>query len=394
MENDKYSNGWLSTLFFMSAYLPLLVVSFFNTTMYRDLMPSALTKGVIFYAFLILFFKFLLLDKHTFKEYTIYVIIELLVLISYMQAGSNTFFVFITILLLSSDIDEDTIVRGYLLTSLLLLLFTFFSTKMGWIEDLVYTRGTLLRHSFGVIYTTDFAAHVFYICCAYVFLRFKHYSVYDMLLLIFVASLVYRWTDARLNTVMIILLAITSFTTKKGYVNWIIKKLWLLVPIPALMFSYVTTAFFNSNSKLLTLLNSLFSGRLSIVQEILNLYGIKAFGQKVIENGWGGSGFNLMTAITPYSYIDAAYMKMLIVYGLIPTLMFLFGLTTMIKEISSKKLILIVGLILISGLIEEHLFDIAYNPFFIILVSEYFKEIRVPKKLLFNGCVIQNIDEG
>lgn len=113
----------------------------------------------------------------------------------------------------------------------------------------------------------------------------------------------------------------------------------------------------------------------------------------VIENGWGGSGFNLITAITPYSYIDAAYMKMLIVYGLIPTIMLIFFLTVTLKKISSKKIILIIGLILISGLIEEHLYDIAYNPFFIVLISEYFKKNRVSKKISFNRYAVQNISE-
>lgn len=281
MKNSKYGNVFFGTLLFMSAYLPLLIVSFLNSTMYRDLLNPGITKGVILYAFLVLFLKFYLLDKHTPKEYMLYGIIELVVFVSYVQAESNTLFVFITILLFSIDVDEDVLVKGYLTTTLLLLLFTFFSTKMGWIEDLVYTRGTLLRHSFGAIYTTDFAAHVFYICCAYVFLRFKHYKLYDVLLLFFVASLVYRWTDARLNTIMIILLAVTSFIVKKEYVSWFIKRIWLLIPIPALVFSYVTTTFFNSNSHLLTLLNNLFSGRLSIVQGILNQYGIKVFGQKV-----------------------------------------------------------------------------------------------------------------
>ncbi|MCV3556058.1 hypothetical protein [Pediococcus ethanolidurans] len=81
-------------------------------------------------------------------------------------------------------------------------------------------------------------------------------------------------------------MAVTSFIVKKEYGSWFIKRIWLLIPIPALVFSYVTTTFFNSNSNLLTLLNNLFSGRLSIVQGILNQYGIKVFGQKVIENGW------------------------------------------------------------------------------------------------------------
>ncbi|MCV3556059.1 hypothetical protein [Pediococcus ethanolidurans] len=107
----------------------------------------------------------------------------------------------------------------------------------------------------------------------------------------------------------------------------------------------------------------------------------------------GGSGFNLITAITPYSYIDAAYMKMLIVYGLIPTIMLIFFLTATLKKISSKKIILIIGLILISGLIEEHLYDIAYNPFFIVLISEYFKKIRVSKKISFNRYAVQNISK-
>lgn len=373
MKNNEKSNFDLSNLLFLIAYIPLLVASSLFTSMYNQIIPNSYMNLVVGASMGILLFKVLFVDKNTLFEYFMFAGIGITFFISSLGSGSRQLLIFMVVCLMAKKANNNAVIRTYLVVSISILLFVYFSTKIGKIPDLMYTRNLIVRHSYGIIYPTDFAAHVFYICCAYAFLRFEKFNIKDVLFLVFIALILYRQTDARMNAGMIIVLAVVIWLGKKERINYIATKIWL-VPLLSFFFTYFSTKYYNSNSLFFSFLNKFFSGRLGIVQNIMDEYGLKMFGQKVIEHGWGGNGFYLNTNIFKYTYIDSAYMRLWIIYGVLVTFLFIFIFSYLLKIVKNTKLVLTIALILITGIIEQHFIDIAYNPFFIILVSEYFKK--------------------
>lgn len=90
--------------------------------------------------------------------------------------------------------------------------------------------------------------------------------------------------------------------------------------------------------------------------------------------GGGGNGINLITSINQYSYIDSVYLRLLIIFGIVPTVIFLCFTTLAMKYERDIVLLLILTLIFITGIIEQHFIDIAYNPFFMLMITDYFRE--------------------
>ncbi|MCT3025555.1 hypothetical protein [Pediococcus pentosaceus] len=373
MKNNLESNFDLGNLLFLIAYAPLLAMSSLFTSMYNQIIPNVYMNLILGISMGIFLLKTLVIDKNSPMEYFLFAGIGIVLLISTLRSGDKQLLILIAVCLMAKKINNNAIIRTYLIVSIAVLLFVYISTKIGKIPDLMYTRDLIIRHSYGIIYPTDFAAHVFYICCAYSFLRFEKYNIKDVLFLILTASILYRQTDARLNAGMIVALAMIIWIGKNGKINSIATKVWL-VPALSFCFTYFSIKYYNSSSLFFNFLNKFFSGRLGIVQNIMNEYGLKVFGQKIIEHGWGGSGFYLNTNIFKYTYIDSTYMRLLIIYGILITFLFIVFISYLLKVNKNIKLILIIGLILLSGIIEQHFIDIAYNPFFIILVSDYFKK--------------------
>ncbi|KRN94729.1 hypothetical protein [Pediococcus stilesii] len=380
MDLNEKKESTLSNLLFLVAYTIVIFISSLTTTLYAHIIPAPYVSSILIVGISILFCKFIFTDKHSFFEYTLYLFIGIILLISMIKSESKQLIVVAIFMLMSKNVKSRPLLKIYLIVSLLVLLFSYFSTKMGWIMDLTYTRNMIERHSYGIVYPTDFASHIFYVCCAYVFLRFKKFNLFDVIFLLVTALLVYRQTDARLNFGMILLLIVVGLLGKKEKLDFLNTVAWL-VPIFSFLFTYLASRFYNPTSFIFDLLNKLFSGRLGIVQEILNESGVKFWGQKIIEHGWGGSGFYLNTNIYEYSYIDSAFMRLLIIYGLMACLLFLLIIIFFLYKSKNSRTILIVILILLSGIVEQHFIDIAYNPFFILLASEYFN-----KKGLLQAC--------
>lgn len=373
MKKNLKLNFDIGNLLFLIAYVPLLVVSSLFTSMYNQIIPNIYMNLIIIISIVILLFKVLVVDKNTPVEYFIFLGLGIVLLISALDSGNKQLLVFLMVCLMAKKINNNAVIRTYLIVSVIVLLFVYFSTKIGKIPDLMYTRNLIVRHSYGIIYPTDFAAHIFYVCCAYSFLRFEKYNIKDALFLIFIALILYRQTDARLNAGMIVVLAIFTWIGKKKNGNILLTKTWI-IPITSFFLTFFSIKYYSSASLFFSFLNKFFSGRLGIVQNVMEEYGLRMFGQKVIEHGWGGSGFYLNTNIFNYTYIDSAYMRLLIIYGVFVTALFLLIITLFLKKSDNVKLLLIITLILISGIIEQHFIDIAYNPFFIVLVSDYFKK--------------------
>ena len=113
------------------------------------------------------------------------------------------------------------IIRLYLIVGTISLIGIFLAAELRIIPNLVFVRDTtnVVRHSFGIIYSTDFAAHVLYLVLAHCYLRFDRLRGYHYFSYLIVAIFVWQTTDARLDALAIVLLVPVVWLGKRTAMN-------------------------------------------------------------------------------------------------------------------------------------------------------------------------------
>jgi len=371
-------DGWL----FIFGYVLVLVTGIVNSSAFNELLPTdAMNKMVVAFA-LGLFILKVLLNEYRIKELGLYIGILVILVLSWRQSQSTSLVSMFIFMISSRNVDGRLINKIYLFISAGLMILIIFSALKGLIPNYVYFRDGLSRASLGIIYPTDFAAHVFYILASLAYLRKDKFNWKDFLFMVGISYWVYLQTNARLNFICSLLLAIGMYLAKWDRKNRLQKITWLAPIIGATLMIFLTYIY-NPGSQFLNLLNQLLSGRFSIVNEVIHEYGIHAFGSNVLQNGLGGpSGLNFNTLFSKYVFIDSSYLRLLLMYGVVSLIVTIVIISKMVKKTTDRYLLVILLVIFISGAIENHMLELAYNPFFLILFTECFK-----RKNLTQGSV-------
>lgn len=324
-----------------------------------------------------------LTKKYAIQEFIFILLALIVVIISWQKADNNILLVAVVPILFCRGIDGQALNKLYLFIGCALMLIIVAAAIKGIISNYQYSRGTSIRNSFGIVYPTDFASHIFYLICSYIYLRKEKYGLKDVLMLMAISWFVFTKTDARLNFACTMLVIVLMFFAKNQRIKHLSRYVYLM-PSILLVSIYSLTKFFDPGSKNFLLLNNLLSNRLSIVNSMMSEYPLTAFGNKILQNGFGGAfGQNFDSNLNTYLYIDSSYLRLMMMFGILTTILLIWGLTWALKKVPDQEFLLIIAVILISGLVEQHMIEIAYNPFFIILATLYFKTRSAEK--LKNG---------
>ncbi|WP_225424337.1 polysaccharide biosynthesis protein [Lactiplantibacillus modestisalitolerans] len=273
-------------------------------------------------------------------------------------------------------VDFCKIVRVYLVIVGGILLVAFVAAELGWIQNITFHTTDGLRQSFGVVYTTDFAAHLFYLSCAYLYLRARRFRLVHLILPLLALGVIYAFTKTMTDTlVMIVLLFLyviyiyrRQLVAVKAFMVGL-RYNFLTMPIVAGGILWLSTIF-NYQDRGLLKLNDLLSTRLALGNNALLAYGVKLFGQAPIPvNGWGGDRVNTfkngMGAVT-YFFIDSSYLNMLIAYGLVLTLVVVCGTSWFAYHRGQQHdylLPVMLAVIALSSAFDQHLLEMTYNVF-------------------------------
>lgn len=341
---------------------------------------------------LLLLFKILFFDRYTIKMFIIVASMFIISIIVVLSSGYSWPFLWILIIVAAKDIPFRKILQVYLLMNITIMGLAFIASMLGIIENLAYTNEEWdnLRYSFGCVYTTDFAAHIFFmlLIAFYLYqdrLRWYHYAGTCA-----AAGFIYYYCYAKLDTICIILLVlffgyyhvlqwqskkeraivpsingskynIFVFKRTKVCLKW--KKVWMRIalismPVLAVLMYYLSNSYSEKNEFLETI-NETITGRLALGKRGLDDYGISLFGQDVPMVGFGGS----TTIEEEYFFIDSSYLNILLTYGLLFLIMVftIYG-TICYKYKEDTVLMLAIVLLAISSFIDHHMIEEAYNP--------------------------------
>lgn len=359
------------------------VVAFLQTTTFLDYFGRNTLHDISYIGLAIILFKIFFIDNQKLSLFILNIVVLGLLVFTWRTSGEFTMLPMGILILGARNVNFRSIVKLYFGIGVIILLLTACSSLIGVIKNLVYHRGvtSVVRQSFGIIYPTDFAAHVFYLVLAYSYLKFKKLGWKSYLIFILIAWLLIKFCDARLSAYALIILIPVLIIGRLAYKGWSAPKLiadfYWTVPVILGYITFYLAYFYNSSNHIFWKINDLLSGRLKYSHEALQKYPVNIIGQHMLEHGWGGTKGMQMADKNPnnYFFVDSSYIRMTILYGIIVALLVLI-IMTIISHRSvihiEYALASIMVMIAISSVVEQRLYDAAYNPFLIALLANVY----------------------
>lgn len=293
-------------------------------------------------------------------------------------------FILFSLIVGAKDIPFRKIVKTHFVITLCFCLINMIGSEMGLTdvpnlenaerESLLF-GDFVIRKSYGYIFATDFANHVFFILLDYWLLKNGRLRMMEFLSYIVVACFVLVNTDTRLSFGCILLLLLSSV-----FVNHLIKHesrvgrlfcLFLVFSIPFLFFIslYATLSFDISNISWFVA-DEVLSHRLSLGNDAIQNYGIPLLGQTVFFNGWGTEGVDS----SDYDYVDSSYVQYLIKWGIILMTLLIISFYNISKNAYKRKdysLIIAISVAGIVGAISQFLFYLGYCVLLVALCASH-----------------------
>lgn len=269
------------------------------------------------------------------------------------------------------------ILKVYLGITAAALLFTALLAVGGVIENLVYIqpeRNNLPRISFGSIYPTDFAAHVCFLAICYAWIRIRKLRYPEIAGILGAGVFCLVFCGARTTAVLLTCLSVFLAAYKRWGDALLNKqmRMFCCVSMPLLgIATILATALYDPKCRILRMADRLLNNRLSQGKEGMNRYPATILGQEVPMTGFGGR-LRLEKGET-YFFLDSSYINILLQYGIAVLLLvffvFTFSAFRMKREGMYAELILL-ALVALGSVMEHHLIEIAYHPFWLLLLAD------------------------
>ena len=358
-------------LFFSAYILYLFLKIFFSDSTYGNLVPSYF-KSVLLYASYFIFIIKIISDKKYDKKGLIIIILFTIlgIIISYFSDVINILELFL-IIYAARNIEFKKIARVTLIEIGLLSLIIIISCKLGIIQNYVFIRKNgSIRNSLGFSYVGKLPVFLMEMEFLYLYLKEKnnkHANVIAIIIMFIINYIAYMLTDVKncfiLSSLMIVLYVIC---VRKGYIDFKKKSLKVVlcsVYVICLVTSVFLAIHYDSGNPKYVELDEVLTGRLEITHKMIKKYPISLFGNSITMYGSTAIKYKHIKG-TDYSYIDSAYIQILLRYGILFSAIFgIAYISLMKKSIEKDKKMLAIWLFLlaISSIIDDTIINIQYN---------------------------------
>ena len=306
------------------------------------------------------------------KEPALFVTTAIIVWVGSRFARTNTFIAYLIFIYAARKIDFKKIVQVFLGTVGILLLISIVGAVLEIFPNVTVTRGigTNLRFAMGMVYTTDFAARVFYLCMAYVALRRFQVTLPEKISLFVIILWTGIVTGARLDILLMLMLLGTVVFYKQTVqlINWLGSRGLLIIQGLGILSIFLMSLVFNPNNRVLAAVNHLLSGRLVEGHIAFKNYSVNLFGQYIAEQGNGG----FHPHIVHYFFIDSSYLVALLKNGVVTFMLLLILIAFVTKRLVKARaypLVIVMFLTVISSIIDQHLPELSFDFIFLVTMA-------------------------
>ena len=282
--------------------------------------------------------KIFLFDIYTVKMFM--AVAAMLACGLFIAAASGYLWPFIWVLTVAAakDVPFGKILRVHLLIGIVVVGLAFCASILGVIENLAYPAadGQGVRYSFGCLYTTDFAAHIFFMLLTAYYLYHKKLRWCHYIGTCVIAGVIYHYCNAKLDTICILLLAVVFGIYH--IMRW--QKEREQTTVPDMEAGSMQPVLFK-RTKICLKLKKLF-GRLGFIS--LPVIGLVMY---LLTSAYREEN-EFLEIINGILFMGIVF----IIYGVI-----------CYKHREDTVLMLTILLLVVSSAIDQHLLEEAYNPF-------------------------------
>lgn len=402
MKQIKYASKESISQFLENLYLIVLLVYFIRLFLDTALlnMPwpeyayNIMRASVICIAFLKVGYS----DKYRGKRLFICVCVSALFLLSWMSTWYLFLFELAILLIGAVDIPYKKILKVYVWCAIIIMGLAMLGSLTGAVRDLTYVKDKTYRHSFGICYPTDFAAHGIYLLLS-IWVVYENIPVMiGIIAMLLFAAFQYRYCYTECSEIVAVLSAVgmayvwlvSRIKDKKSLIakfTWCIDQ--LLTVFMGICAGIIIWMSFKCGDEypLLQKIDSIISGRLTLAQRAFREYGIKYFGTAFDMVGFGSETVRR----SGYNFVDSSFCLILVRYGmavLAAVLVIYFLVERKALRSGKRKLMVAFALISIHSVIEHHLLELAYNPFLLLAFADISPEsdgqVQAKKKITRN----------
>lgn len=281
----------------------------------------------------------------------------------------NSIFDFALLLTGAKNVSWKKIAYVYLCVAVVIQGIAYYAATTGIIADITYQTDRGVRHSLGINYPTDMAAHMLFIMLVYAAFRESKLTFTEITLMGIVSYWVYGKTIARNDFICSMIMCVMLYTVKilslcKVKISkYKIVKAGSVFMLLSVVVCILTVTFYDPSNAVYQKLDAAFSNRISLSYQGLAQYGITAFGSFVEEN---------QATLGYYFFLDNSFIRIAIKCGwlFLSVITYIYYLCFN-KAVDYKKDCMIVALVvmLVFGISEHHLIDIAFCPIWFMLFA-------------------------
>lgn len=323
----------------------------------------------------IIVLRYLCSETYDIRQYLIAaVFVGITVLIFQNHDTMPYVLMYVLLIVGAKDISFRKLLKIYLGISIVIFMVTILAAQFGIIKNLVWNvEGRNTRISFGFIYPTDFAAHIFYMVLCYWYIRRKRFTYIESSIAAILGIFVYLFCEARFSTAMLLLLSLAMLYCRFRYIKGkkegikyqmhpVLYTLLMYMPLICAVFIHLVSIFYDSSIKFFEKFNNLISSRLALARQAINIFGFQLWGSDIPMVG-NGSRSN---SPEKYFYIDSTYLQISLIYGVVFLTVILIIFLLVGEQAHRREdwiFLWVIALAALHGIFEQHLIELEYFPF-------------------------------
>ena len=295
-----------------------------------------------------------------------------IVMISVLMSRETVMIWCILFIVAAINVDVDKICLVSVLSRMVMIFGTIFLSKVGVLEDYIFSATTRARHGLGFDWATTGPILFFFLTLVYIYLRREALSLIELVIIEVGHVFFYKMTDTRmtfyLGTLSVVVFVGSVILKKRWYLTKRLGYLVCFAPAVVGIIAVLIHVLFDENNAIWAKLNNIMSGRLLLGYNAYHTYGLTLFGQDIT---W--VGFGIDESGVGYNYVDCSYLQYLLEYGIVFIAFVLFVYTVIIYRAVKHEdyyLVWICLITLVFSITEPWLFNFTFNPIPILVFSK------------------------
>lgn len=283
------------------------------------------------------------------------------------------------------DLPHRKLLYAFAVIKSAAIVLTLAGTCLHLIPNIIYENGNEgVYYTYGFCHRNVLGANMSVICLAWLYLRYNHLRVLDLLLWIVMTGLTYMLALSRTSLlIMVMSIFVMAFCYYLGsYIarNKFFRRFIMFCFVCMVVMCVVCTIFYDQDHFLLKIVDKIFTKRLLFAKQCLDEYGFSLFGQDIqfvstLQAQTQSVDQPFYQQMATRLILDNSYMRVLVYNGIIPGALFILSYCLAILHTWKRKnMALVAGMMIMAfyGVSERFMLDVNYNfPLLLAFISMF-----------------------